>query len=211
MKFVIFFLTIFLSTNLTGSDKIILPSNCNEPKVKYQDSMIPETNEEKLKRMDMAFLEALNKFDDCIINNTGSGGGSGGGSGVGSGEGSGNGSGGGSGGVSGSANVDESSSGSNRENINNKFQNNSSNDVYGTEINKNINKIVNQNNNSLENTENGNVILKSEKGKTDDKSNQKRNLKEKDDNALKKQILELCETLDGDDKKNCMKEYKKIN
>ena len=50
-----------------------------------------------------------------------------------------------------------------------------------------------------------------EKGKTDDKSNQKRNLKEKDDNVLKKQILELCETLDGDDKKNCMEEYKKIN
>ena len=199
MKFIIFFLTIFLSTNLTGSDKIILPSNCNEPKVKYQDSIIPETNEEKLKRMDMAFLEALNKFDDCIINNTGSGGGSGGGSGE------------GSGGGSGSANVGESSSGSNRENLNNKFQNNSSNDVYGTEINKNINEIVNQNNNSLENTESRNVTLKSEKGKTDDKSNQKRILKKKDDSVLKKQILELCETLDGDDKKNCMEEYKKIN
>lgn len=199
MKFIIFFLTIFLNTNLIGGDEIILPSNCNEPKVKYQDSIIPETNEEKLKRMDMAFLEALNKFDDCIINNTGSGGGPGGGSG------------GGSVGETGSTNVSESSSGSNRENVNNKFQNNSSNDVYGTEINKNINEIVNQNNNSLENTESGNVILKSEKGKTDDKSNQKRNLKEKDDNVLKKQILELCETLDGDDKKNCMEEYKKIN
>ena len=81
MKFIIFFLTILLNTNLTGSDKIILPSNCNEPKIKYQDSTTPETNEEKLKRMDMAFLEALNNFDDCIINSgSGSGGGSGGGS-----------------------------------------------------------------------------------------------------------------------------------
>jgi len=208
MKFIIFFLTILLNTNLTGSDKIILPSNCNEPKIKYQDSTTPETNEEKLKRMDMAFLEALNNFDDCIIN---SGSGSGGGSGGGSNGGSGGGSNGGSDGESGDGNSGLSSSDSKRENMNNKLQSNSSNDVYGTEINKNIDEIINQNNNSLENTESGNVILKSEKGKTDNKSNQVRNLEKKDDNVLKKQILELCETLDGDDKKNCMKEYKKIN
>ena len=200
MKFIIFFLTILLNTNLTGSDKIILPSNCNEPKIKYQDSTIPETSEEKLKRMDMAFLEALNNFDDCIINSgSGSEGGSGGGSN------------GGSDGESGNGNSGLSSSDSERENINNKLQNNSSNDVYGTEINKNIDEIINQNNNSLENAESGSVILKSEKGKTDNKSNQVRDLEKKDDDVLKKQILELCETLDGDDKKNCMKEYKKIN
>lgn len=196
MKFKIFFLVIFLNTNLIGSDEIILPSNCNEPKVKYQDSIFPETNEEKLKKMDMAFLEALNNFDDCIINN---GDGSGGGAGSGSGEGS---SGGG-----GSGSPSESKKGT----INNEFQSNSSSDVYGTEINKNSNEIANQKNNSSETTESGNITLKSEKGKTESQSNQVRDLEEKDDNVLKKQILELCKTFDGDDKRNCMEEYKKIN
>jgi hypothetical protein len=196
MKFKIFFLVIFLNTNLIGSDEIILPSNCNEPKVKYQDSIFPETNEEKLKKMDTAFLEALNNFDDCIINN---GDGSGGGAGSGSGEGS---SGGG-----GSGSPSESKKG----NINNEFQSNSSSDVYGTEINKNSNEIANQKNNSSETTESGNITLKSEKGKTESQSNQVRDLEVKDDNVLKKQILELCKTFDGDDKRNCMEEYKKIN
>ena len=197
MKFKIFFLIVFLNTNLIGSDEIILPSNCNEPKVKYQDSIFPETNEEKLKRMDMAFLEALNNFDDCIINN-------GDGSNVGAGSGSGEGSngGGGSGG---------SPLGSKKGNINNEFQSNSSSDVYGTEINKNSNEIANQKNNSSETTESGNITLKSEKGKTESQSNQVRGLEKKDDNVLKKQILELCETFDGDNKRNCMEEYKKIN
>ena len=208
MKFKIFFLVVFLNTNLIGSDEIILPSNCNEPKVKYQDSIFPETNEEKLKRMDMAFLEALNNFDDCIINNRdGSNAGAGGGSGEGSNGGGGSGSGEGSNGKGGSA----SPSGSKKGAINNEFQSKSSSDVYGTEINKNSNEIANQKNNSSETTESGNITLKSEKGKTESQSNQVRDLEKKDDNVLKKQILELCETFDGDDKRNCMEEYKKIN
>ena len=196
MKFKIFFLIVFLNTNLIGSDEIILPSNCNEPKVKYQDSIFPETNEEKLKRMDMAFLEALNNFDDCIVNNV-----EGSGAGAGSGSGKGSNGGGGSG----------APSGSKKGTINNEFQSNSSSDVYGTEINKNSNEIANQKNNSSETTESGNITLKSEKGKTESQSNQVRGLEKKDDNVLKKQILELCETFDGDNKRNCMEEYKKIN
>jgi hypothetical protein len=196
MNFIIFFLIIFLNTDLNGNDEITLPSNCNEPKVKYKESLAPETNEEKLRRMDMAFLEALNNFDDCIINN---GAGSSGGSSNGSGEGS-----------NGEANSG-SQSGSEKRSTNNEFQSSSSNDVYGTEINKNSNEIANQNSNSIETKESGNIKLKSEKGKTESKSNQVRVLEKKDDNVLKKQILELCETFDGDDKRNCMEEYKKIN
>ena len=196
MNFIIFFLIIFLNTDLNGNYEIILPSNCNEPKVKYKDTLTPETNEEKLKRMDMAFLEALNNFDDCIINN---GAGSDGESSNGSSEGS-----------NGEVNSG-SPSGSEKKSINKEFQSSSSNDVYGTEINENSNQIANQNSNSLKTKENGNIKLKSEKGKTDSKSNQVRILEKKDDNVLKKQILELCETFEGDDKRNCMEEYKKIN
>ena len=98
-----------------------------------------------------------------------------------------------------------------KKSINKEFQSSSSNDVYGTEINENSNQIANQNSNSLKTKENGNIKLKSEKGKTDSKSNQVRILEKKDDNVLKKQILELCETFEGDDKRNCMEEYKKIN
>ena len=156
--------------------------NCDDSEIFFENSKTLETHEEKINRMDMALMDALNKFDLCNKDmGKASSGGSAGGS-----------SGGSSGGSAGGSAGGYKSDGS--EGISSSMP---ANEVYGS-IKKN---------DPLKEDINKTKDLKSLT--TTDKEDQRRQIKTQDDNFLKKQIKEMCDGMKGENKVNCLKEYNK--